>query len=185
MDYKTKLHEDITKLQLTIKNGYKRAKKSTTVCSLKSFAYRPNGLRLEKIEALTEDYFAKTGEMPDAVSLERMANLCIYEELADTNPDKITQEEFPIMSDTQLARRREGKHRKSEANYRIEVPFGLAENYGIDGGNYNQPLRRQRSERENRFVDKEAKIRNKQRKEAYDEFTKVQPVIIHAQERRV
>lgn len=159
-DHKTQLHEAITQLQQATKRGE---------C--------PRALRLVKIEALTESYYAETGEMPDSVALERLSDLCLYEELTDPNPDKMTTEEYPIMSETQLARRREGKHRKKEANYRIEVPLGIAENYGTDGKVHDYPTRRQRSERENRFVDKEVKARNKDRKVAYTEFTKVQPII--------
>jgi hypothetical protein len=156
---KVQLHEVITDLQRATKQGV-----------------LPRELRLVKIGELTEEYFAKTGEMPDAVALERLADLCLYEELTDSNPDKMTAEEYPLMSDTQLARRQEGKHRKKEANYRIEVPLGIAENYGSDGKMHDYPTRRQRSERENRFVDKEARSRNKERQRVYNEFTKVQPV---------
>lgn len=154
------LHEEITKLQQATKRGE-----------------LPREVRLVKIEQLTEDYYAKTGKLPDDKALERLADLCLYEELTDDRPDKMTIEEYPIMSDTQLARRQEGKHRKKEANYRIEVPLGIAENIGVDGINYNAPTRRDRSNREHEFINKEAKSRNKERKKNYTEFTKVQPVI--------
>lgn len=159
-DHKTQLHEAITQLQLATKRGE-----------------LPRGLRLVKIEQLTEDYFAKTGEMPDGVALERLADLCLYEELTDDNEHKVTHNEYPILSDTQIARRREGKHARKTDNPKIEVPLKVAESFGIDGRTYDIPSRRVRSERENRFVDKEAKIRNKERKRRYEEFTKVQPVI--------
>jgi hypothetical protein len=152
-DYKTQLHEAITQLQVETKRGE-----------------LPRSLRFAKIEELAEDYFDKTGEWPDIVALERMTTLCLHEELTDSNPDKITNEEYPIMSETQLARRREGKHRKKEANYRIEVPLGIADNYGTDGRMHEYPTRRVRSERENSFVDKEAKARNEERRDAYNAF---------------
>jgi hypothetical protein len=152
-DYKTRLHEVITQLHAETKRGE-----------------LPRTLRFSKIEKLTEEYFGKTGEWPDSIALERIANLCLYEELTDPNPDKITTEEYPIMSETQLARRREGKHRKKEANYRIEVPLGIAENYGTDGRVYDYPTRRDRSERENSFVDTEAKSRNEERRSVYNAF---------------
>jgi hypothetical protein len=152
-DYKAKLHEDITLLQAETKRGD-----------------LPRKLRFVKIKQLTEDYFENTGEIPDVVSLERLSSLCLYEELTDPNPDKMTTEEYPIMSDTQRARRIEGKHRKKEANYRIEVPLGIAENYGTDGRVHDFPTKRERSERENRFVDTEARSRNEDRKKAYTAF---------------
>lgn len=158
-DYKTQLHEYITQLQLATKRGE-----------------LPRELRLVKIGQLTEEYFAKTKEMPDDKALERLADLCLYEELTDDRPDKMTLEEYPIMSDEQEARRKEGKHRKKDANTRIEVPLGIAENVGVDGRDYNRPTRRDRSNREKTFVDKEAKARNKERRKKYEEFTKIQPV---------
>jgi hypothetical protein len=158
-DYKTELHEAITELQAETKRGE-----------------LPRELRLVKIEALTEDYYAKAGEMPDAVALERLADLVLYEELTDPDEHKVSRNEYPFLSDTQIARRQEGKHARKNDNPKIEVPLGIAENYGVDGKIHDYPTRRQRSERENRFVDKEARIRNKDRKHNYVEFTKVQPV---------
>lgn len=155
------LHEKITEIQAATKRGE-----------------LPRGLRLVKIEQLTEGYYAKTGKMPDEKALERLANLCLFEELTDPNPDKMTLEEYPIMSDEQEARRKEGKHRKKQANPRIEVPLGIADNVGIDGRNYNRPIKRERSSREHLFVDKETKSRNKMRKQKYVDFTKVQPVYV-------
>lgn len=176
-DYKTKLHEDITELHSVVKMGYEAAKDSVTICALTEQNYRPNGMRLKQIELMTEAYFLDTGEMPDGTALQRLADLCLYEELTDPNEHKIAHNEYPIMSETQIARRQEGKHSRNEDNPKIEVPLGIAENYGTDGRMYDFPTRRQRSERENRFVDEEARRRNKERNQRYVEFTKVQPVI--------
>ncbi|MCY7967735.1 hypothetical protein MOB49_11590 [Bacillus haynesii] len=126
--------------------------------------------RIEEITALADAYYDSVGEHPDSTALERMANLVIYEELSDSHPDKMTREEYPIMSETQLSRRKEGKHRKKEANYRIEVPFKLAENVGVDGKNYALPVRRERSLRENMAVDEQAKSRNKELRKRYNDF---------------
>jgi hypothetical protein len=158
-DYKTKLHEDITQLHQATKRGE-----------------LPREVRLGKIEALTEEYFAVAGEMPDSVALERLADLCLHEELTDPDEHKVSRNEYPFLSDTQIARRQEGKHSRKTDNPKIEVPLGIAENFGIDGKMHDYPARRVRSERENAFVDKEARIRNKERKHKYVEFTKVQPV---------
>jgi hypothetical protein len=152
-DYKAQLHERITRLHAETKRGE-----------------LPRKLRFVKIGQLTEDYFENTDEIPDVISLERLSSLCLYEELTDPNPDKMTTEEYPIMSDTQRARRIEGKHRKKEANYRIEVPLGIAENRGTDGRMHDLPTKRERSERENRFIDEEARSRNEDRKESYNAF---------------
>jgi hypothetical protein len=116
--------------------------------------------------------------MPDAVALERWRTCVLYEELSDPDEHKVSRNEYPILSETQIARRQEGKHARKSDNPKIEVPLGIAENYGTDGKVHDYPTRRQRSERENKFVDKEAKIRNKERKHTYHEFTKVQPVVV-------
>jgi hypothetical protein len=149
MDYKTKLHEAITQLQAETRRGE-----------------LPREVRLVKIDQVMEDYFTKAGEMPDSTALERLADLCLYEELTDPNPDKMTAEEYPIMSEYQFDRR---DSRESSVGVAID-------NSAADGRNHLKPTKRSRTEYENRLVDKKAKIRNKERKRAYVEFTKVQPV---------
>jgi hypothetical protein len=128
----------------------------------------PREVRIAVIDEAVETWFRETGEMPDAKQLERLADLILHEELTDGSNE--------ILSDTQIARRQEGKHARKTNNPKIEVPFKVAENVGVDNRNYNKPARRERSQRENEHVDKAAKIRNKDRKKAYSDFTKVQPV---------
>jgi hypothetical protein len=150
-DYKTQLHEDITKIQQSTKLGE-----------------LPREVRLGRIEQLTEDYYAKTGEMPDNVALERLADLVLYEELTDPNIHKVAHTEYPFLSEHQFDRR---DSRESSVGDAID-------NSANDGRRHTKPTRRTRSEYENSFVDKKAKIRNKERKKTYHEFTKVQPVYI-------
>jgi hypothetical protein len=150
-DYKTQLHEAITELQQATKRGE-----------------MPREVRLGKIEVLTEGYYAKAGEMPDVVALERMADLCLHEELYNPSLTKMQDEEYPIMSERQYDRRQ---------NTEFATGKRLDQN-AADGQSHAVPLRRKRSEYENRFVDKKAKIRNKERKREYIEFTKVQPVYV-------
>jgi hypothetical protein len=147
------LHEEITKLQTATKRGE-----------------LPREVRLIRIEELTETYFAKTGELPDAKALERLADLCLYEELTDPNEHKVMHNEYPILSETQIARRQEGKHTRKNDNPKIEVPFSIASNVGVDGRNHNMPTRRERSDRENSLVDKEARSINLEIKKAYNAF---------------
>jgi hypothetical protein len=149
-DYKTQLHGDITQLQADTKRGE-----------------LPREVRIVKINTLIEDYFAKTGEMPDGITLERLSDLILDEELRDTHPDKVTRTEYPFFSETQFEERR-----KDEAS------FKLSEEHGVDGRSHKPPIRRERTRRDLKFVDKHAKIRNKERKQRYHEFTKVQPVIV-------
>jgi hypothetical protein len=128
----------------------------------------PRDVRIAEIDRVTEEWFRETGEMPDAKQLERLADLILHEELTDGSNE--------ILSDTQIARRQEGKHSRKTSNPKIEVPFKMAENLGTDSRNYNKPIRRERSLRENEHIDKAAKSRNDERHKRYKEFTKVQPV---------
>jgi hypothetical protein len=149
-DYKAKLHEDITQLQTETKRGE-----------------LPREVRLGRIEELAEDYYAKAGEMPDSTALERLADLCLYEELTDTDRMKVRNNEYPFFSETQFEERR-----------KVEASLKLSEEQGVDGRNYKPPVRRDRSNREIKFMDKNARIRNKERKQKYHEFTKVQTVLV-------
>ncbi|MDE1383301.1 hypothetical protein PVN32_24710 [Bacillus paralicheniformis] len=117
--------------------------------------------RIEEITALADAYFDAVGEHPDSTALERMANLVIYEELTNPHPDKMAREEYPIMSETQREERI-----KSEASEK------LAEEYGADGRNYKVPTRRKRSSYEEKFVDRAARARNKERRNRYNDFVK-------------
>jgi hypothetical protein len=151
-DYKAKLHEDITELQKATKRGE-----------------LPREVRLVKIEQLTEDYFAKAGEMPDVVALERLADLCLYEELTDTDRMKVRNNEYPILSEYQFDRR----------DNVVSVVGDDIENSPSDGRRHLKPTRRVRTDYENKFVNKKARIRNKDRKKAYHEFTKIQPIVVN------
>jgi hypothetical protein len=150
--YKEELHEAITQLQQATKRGE-----------------MPREVRLGRLDALAEEYFAKAGEMPDAVALERMADLCLWEELTDNDRMKVRNNEYPILSEHQFDRR----------DNVVSVVGDDIENSPSDGRKHLKPTRRVRSDYENKFVNKKAKIRNKERKKAYTEFTKVQPVVIH------
>jgi hypothetical protein len=150
-DYKTRLHESITDLQQATKRGVLSRER-----------------RFEYIEAITEEYFRLTGEAPDALALERLADLCLYEELTDPNIHKVAHTEYPFLSEHQFDRR---DSRESSVGDAID-------NSANDGRRHTKPTRRTRSEYENGFVDKKAKIRNKERRKTYHEFTKVQPVLI-------
>ncbi len=101
----------------------------------------------------------------DPKQLERLANLLLYEELSNTHLDKMAREEYPTMSVHQLSRRHSG-----------EVSIKVAEEYGVDRRNYKPLIRRKRTRKETRQIDREAKSRNKERRKVYREFTKVQDI---------
>jgi len=99
--------------------------------------------RKEGIDWLVDEYLTHTGRTPDSGLLERMANTLLHAELTDKRPDKMTLEEYPIMSDTQYERRTEGARRERKKNGVTvrEVPLTQARNIGADGKDYSQPIR--------------------------------------------
>jgi hypothetical protein len=126
----------------------------------------PRETRMVEIERITEWWFRETGAMPDAKQLDKLADLVLYEELTDNNEHKVSQNEYPILSERQFERR-DNREVKSA---------GDMEGNAVDGRNHMPPTRRKRSDYENRLVDKKTKTRNEERKRRYKEFTKVQPV---------
>lgn len=100
--------------------------------------------RIAEVERLTDEYVSHTGRIPDEALLLRMANVLLHEELTDNDKDKMRNNEYPILSDSQYARRTEGRHggtpRKDGLRLR-EVPLTQARNIGADGKNYNEPKR--------------------------------------------
>lgn len=148
---------------------------------------RNRQMRFAAIERLTEDYISATGKRPEPAQLDRLATLCLYEEMTDSHPDKMSREEFPIMSEEQYMRRTEGRHvRRHDKNgkslpNKTEIPLGAAYDYGTDGKNYRQPVRRRLSTDEAIRVDKNLS-RNIERKSRYNDFIKpgkveVRPVV--------
>lgn len=127
--------------------------------------------RIDLIDVITREKKFNSQE------LTQLADLILYEELSDTHPDKMTREEYPIMSDIQLARRQEGKHVKRKDKdgkmrpNKTEVPMKAAYDYGADGKDYRVPRRRRLSTDEALVVDS-AKTRNMERRQKYEAFVK-------------
>lgn len=80
----------------------------------------PRGMRFWAIEALTDEYIALNGKRPPVEALDRLATLCLYEEVTDQNEHKMTHEPEPIMSDRQYDRR------KGREWWREEISVGPA-----------------------------------------------------------
>ncbi|PET15020.1 hypothetical protein CN513_21145 [Bacillus cereus] len=154
-DYKMQFETYVNKLIITHRES-------------NSEAISNRDVRAEEIKSLTDAYVGTVGERPESKQLERLADLLLYEELHDTHPDKMTREEYPIMSEHQLSRRHSG-----------EVSMKVAEEYGSDRRNYKPPVRRKRTRKETWQIDREAKSRNEERRKAYQEFTRVQAVRVY------
>lgn len=120
----------------------------------------PRQERLDSSDRLIEAYVLRTGKRPPSAQLGRLATLILRDELADPHPDKMTREEYPILSDEQHARRTEGRHiRRTNKDgkplpNKTEIPLQAAYDYGEDGKNYRQPLRRRLSTDEALHVDR-------------------------------
>jgi len=125
--------------------------------------------RIRAIDALIDEYVYAIGSAPDPVQLERLSNYILREELYDTYPDKVSRDEYPILSERQLARRMSG-----------EAPLKLAEEVATDGKNYRIPKRRKRTLKESIFMDANVKSRNKERRKKYAAYTKPGPVITYS-----
>ncbi|MFT4413209.1 hypothetical protein ACLM5H_05035 [Fredinandcohnia humi] len=54
------------------------------------------------VQDLTDAYIEQTGEIPDSLQLQRLANYILHEELKDKHPDKVANTEYPILSDRQV-----------------------------------------------------------------------------------
>lgn len=62
--------------------------------------------RNNKVEALTEEYYVANGRHMHSIYLQRLADVLLVEELKDSNPDKVTATERPIMSNRQMITRK-------------------------------------------------------------------------------
>lgn len=136
---------------------------------------KKNGMSRE-VRIAEINLLLNSGFEPNEHELSALANLILYEELTNKNPDKMTVEVYPIMSDYQLARRQTGKHRKKakkdDMPIRLEVPLSWAENYGNDGKNYSYPNKRKRDDYENEWIDEIAQSHNKETRDRYNAFVK-------------
>lgn len=104
--------------------------------------------------------------------LDALTTLLLYEEITNTHPDKTTNTEYPFMSETQLARRFAGVHRKKDFKGLRETSMMSAENIGTDGVDYSYPVRKIREEKEYAFMNETMRSRNKVRRDNYNAFIK-------------
>lgn len=61
--------------------------------------------RVAEVDAMIREHEVQTGREPDTLALHRLANYLLAEHLKDPSPDKITQNDFPILSNNQIRRR--------------------------------------------------------------------------------
>jgi hypothetical protein len=136
----------------------------------------PREQRFEAIEGLTEEYATANGKRPPAHILDRLATLCLYEEMSDKRKNKMQAEESPVMSGNQYRRRKEGKHVRSELATG-EVSMKRASEYGTDMRNYSEPTRRKLTTDEALILDQKLPLSEAQA-ERYAEQAKNSEVIV-------
>lgn len=92
--------------------------------------------RCARVEALTEAYFEHTGGYwPDRYRvLDRLATLILHKELSDRHPDKMTREEFPIMSRWQEERLFEKTQLREKIEYKGREANGKRKSHYVDDG---------------------------------------------------
>lgn len=77
--------------------------------------------RILRVEAMTEAYFNRFGGHLSESVLNRLAALILFDDLTDSRPDKMSLEEYPILSDSQ----RDERERK-------EFSDSLLQDFSVD-----------------------------------------------------
>lgn len=114
---------------------------------------------------LTERYYEDTGKTPNSYQLDRLATHLLYECLeGDSRRDKITLEEYPILTTTQEKRRRQSRGE-------TPVDFNVVSYIGSDGANHYKPTRRPRRPYEHDYVEKQAQKNVKEANKTYKDAT--------------
>lgn len=155
-----------------------RETRMLVVAAIQDAYYREHG---EFNQNALDAWYAKgcAGQRPSPVAanaalMDRLTNAVLYEELTDEDAHKAQHNEYPIYSDTQLERRREGRRGSESTNMRGETAIrdddaaGTGVVLAADGRNSRTGAgRRKRTPGENNAVDAGAKIRNKARASQY------------------
>ncbi|MGF9711641.1 hypothetical protein [Paenibacillus naphthalenovorans] len=177
-----------------------------------SFDLRNRQARIDVIGRIAADYIAAhaefnqraldrwneggaKGERPSPVSVDtallgRLADAVLNEELTDTDAHKVAHSEYPFLSETQMARRQEGRRGSDRTNMSGESAFetydgaakhhsGMSAQLATDGRSYRMPIRRTRGKYELAYIDQNAKGRNKERREQYVKDTAPGPLVTY------
>ena len=102
--------------------------------------------RIAQADALIEEFIDKHGKRPPASVCSRLATYILLDTLTDSHPDKMTREEYPIMSYGQTGRHFEKHVLMDEIEYDEELVRGYVKSSGL----YGRKLK-------NAILDKESK----------------------------
>ena len=191
--YTTQLHEQTEQIRKQTKAGLSREERLPLIDVISTqyaVAHASlNDKKLAEARRKAEDTGKKVVlpplNLPDAQALDRLADLCLNEELYDTDPHKANKLEYPFLSEYQFARRRDGSHTGKVKGQQGESPLKAASTFGHDMRDYKPPTRRKRSTYEDIWTDERAKIRNAERRRKYNDFIKPGEVITYKAGERV
>ncbi|WP_407708488.1 hypothetical protein ACIU4M_00555 [Bacillus altitudinis] len=79
--------------------------KATELAGKKINECPPVEERIKQVDEMVNHYFEYTGKFPKPFILELLGSYILVEELKDKDVDKITNKDFPIMSESQVNRR--------------------------------------------------------------------------------
>lgn len=77
--------------------------KTTDLVRDKILLYIPKEHKISLLDKLIEDYVQETGQVPPSYSLTLLTTWLLHE--SENNPDKVTKEEYPVFSESQLKHR--------------------------------------------------------------------------------
>src|SRR5690606_41855481 len=110
---------EVTELSLEFNGDYKAQMDEVTSLLEAMTPYLTREQRISLIEEVTDAYVNQVGEKPDGNVLYRMGNMILHEELTDIHPDKMTINEYPLISQRQLERRRANREREKRSGHDI------------------------------------------------------------------
>lgn len=186
--YTSELHEQTEQIRRETKAGLLLCEDRLVRIDATSTQYAvahavANDKKLAKAKAKAEETGKKLVlpplNLPDAQALDRLSDLCLDEDLYDTNPYKAYKLEYSFLSEYQLARRRDGSHTGKVKGQQGESPMEAANTFGHDMRDHKPPIRRKRSTYEDIWTDERARIRNAERRRKYNDFIKPGEVITY------
>jgi hypothetical protein len=76
----------------------------------------------EMVEDVTDQFVTQTGRRPNVAQLERLTDVILAKDLYDSRIHKMSQDEYPLMSDRQLHRRLAREWAQNDWNMDVGSP---------------------------------------------------------------
>lgn len=99
-------------------------------------------VRMTFAEELADDYLTLHGKIPPTGVLDRLATLILQDELADMHPDKMTRNEYPLLSDRQWETRIADEATISDVQYGRDKHIGYVIKAIEDENGVSQEIRK-------------------------------------------